>query len=1195
MKVDGVDKRVRMLLGCGVATLVMTMAGLTGASPAWGASYQALVGSGLGLTQIDTSTNAIVGSDSSGARYGVAITPDDTTAYTTARDINSGDGELIPYTLSSGNPVAGSAQPYPGSPSTGISNPGSAVVIAPDGATLWVADPQRNVVLPFDLNTHSYGTAVSIPDIPVGLAVSPDSSTVYVLDANDRITTIDASTEMQVGSPLQLTGAQDDGTAIAISPDGSHLYVTDDNGVLSTAVIAVATSPSLSQGPEATLPLQPSTGGIAVSPDGATAYVEGANTSGDAAVAAVGLGSTLTAGTPLDLGSGTSAQSLAVTPDGAAVYATAEVGGGGEVVPLALSGSGATTTMTPGTAITSGIGDADAIAVTPDQPPVPAFTVTPGAPGAATDFNASASTAAYGSITSYHWVFGDGTSTTMTSATTTHVYSAGSYTATLTVTDSAGKSASTSHAVVISGGTTPTFSPSTGSLAFGSVDLGMAGGAQTLTITNTGGAPLAIAADSVGGADPGDFSLSADHCAGQTIAAGGTCTVTVAFTPAAGGARTAALSFTDDATGSPQAIMLAGTGVAATAVPSTTSLAFGTVGVNNSSAPQSVTLGNQGNAPLSVTGARIAGADASDYAITSDGCAAATVAPGTSCTVTVTFTPSQTGTRTAALTFADSASGAAASVALSGTGTATGTLTGAITDSARSAVNQASVTACPVIGGVIGGGAGMGCLATKSDASGHYTFIGLTPGPWALDVEPAQATLYGASARLTVVAGTQTEDVMLSAPQPLPAGFSVLSSLGEDTGGVPTVSWSSPFELSYPVSVPTGPGNKEDVVITTMAIYGSGASDADQAPVASGSLILTVDHAASGAPSIATATPDPGSGPDPNIEFSGDVGGSMRRVTARARSAPAPRLRPHDLVPDGVQVAYLQDFTPAPLPNNQTTVTATTSLNESAHGPQTMKINDTTLQVPAGSTVTIGPDGTVTIKVGPCSGSDCPYTPPCQGTSCQPNKNSSASVDVDPSGEIKDTKGLPVPGARVVLTHAAVKNGRYEQVPDHSTLMSRATRRDPITTGANGLFAWDVMPGWYQVQTNRSGCTAPHKKIHEVRSRPLYVPPPALGVNLTLACPHLTRAKSTLRLTTATLDHKRYVVLTAAVRGSKRHHPTGLVTFTVNGHRRITLPIDPRTGRAIDAVPASSRSSYSAAYDGDGYNQPAQGRNRRDS
>ncbi len=81
------------------------------------------------------------------------------------------------------------------------------------------------------------------------------------------------------------------------------------------------------------------------------------------------------------------------------------------------------------------------IAITPDQAPVAALTVTPANAGQATHFNASASVAPSSPITNYAWNFGDGATATTSTPTTTHTYARdGSYTATLTETDAAGTS-----------------------------------------------------------------------------------------------------------------------------------------------------------------------------------------------------------------------------------------------------------------------------------------------------------------------------------------------------------------------------------------------------------------------------------------------------------------------------------------------------------------------------------------------------------------------------------------------------------------------------------------------------------------------------------------------------------------------------------------------------------------------------------
>ncbi len=57
-----------------------------------------------------------------------------------------------------------------------------------------------------------------------------------------------------------------------------------------------------------------------------------------------------------------------------------------------------------------------------------------------------------------------------------------------------------------------------------------------------------------------DYTITDDECSGVTVPAGGNCTVTVTFSPTADGSRTATLNVLDNAPGSPQGVMMIGTG-----------------------------------------------------------------------------------------------------------------------------------------------------------------------------------------------------------------------------------------------------------------------------------------------------------------------------------------------------------------------------------------------------------------------------------------------------------------------------------------------------------------------------------------------------------------------------------------------------------------------------------------------------------
>ena len=105
--------------------------------------------------------------------------------------------------------------------------------------------------------------------------------------------------------------------------------------------------------------------------------------------------------------------------------------------PITVTGAGTSIAHTTTVALT----------VTANQPPLAAFTLS--CSGPTCSFDASGSRDPDGSITSYAWDFGDGSTASGQSPTTTHTYQQpGAYSIRLTVTDNAGASASASRSVV---------------------------------------------------------------------------------------------------------------------------------------------------------------------------------------------------------------------------------------------------------------------------------------------------------------------------------------------------------------------------------------------------------------------------------------------------------------------------------------------------------------------------------------------------------------------------------------------------------------------------------------------------------------------------------------------------------------------------------------------------------------------------
>jgi hypothetical protein len=119
---------------------------------------------------------------------------------------------------------------------------------------------------------------------------------------------------------------------------------------------------------------------------------------------------------------------------------------------------------------------------------------------------------------------------------------------------------------------------------------------------------------------------------------------------------------------------------------SPSSLTFSSQAVGATSASQTITLNNSGNAALSITSIAVTGTNGSDFAQTNT--CGSSVAAGTTCTIGVTFKPTATGTRTAAVTLTDSATGSPQSVSLSGTGAGTvGGAAGAVASLSFSSLN----------------------------------------------------------------------------------------------------------------------------------------------------------------------------------------------------------------------------------------------------------------------------------------------------------------------------------------------------------------------------------------------------------------------------------------------------------------------------------------------------------------------------
>jgi hypothetical protein len=216
-------------------------------------------------------------------------------------------------------------------------------------------------------------------------------------------------------------------------------------------------------------------------------------------------------------------------------------------------------------------------------------------------------------------------------------------------------------------GTLPGLATSPATLSFGSLPVGTASQAQTVTVTNTGSAPLLIGAVS----GTGDFAET-DTCSLQTIAPGNNCVISVVMTPTTMGTRTGTIQFSDNADGAHQ-IALSGVGQQTGVGIFPTSLAFGSLpfvstaqALTATGTSLSVTISNTGNTVLQLGGFSSQG----DFT-ESDSCGSQ-IAVGGACALTIQFVPTALGHRTGTLTITDNAGGGTQSVSLQGDGSPAG-------------------------------------------------------------------------------------------------------------------------------------------------------------------------------------------------------------------------------------------------------------------------------------------------------------------------------------------------------------------------------------------------------------------------------------------------------------------------------------------------------------------------------------------
>lgn len=206
-----------------------------------------------------------------------------------------------------------------------------------------------------------------------------------------------------------------------------------------------------------------------------------------------------------------------------------------------------------------------------------------------------------------------------------------------------------------------------GGINFGNQTVNLQSASQNVTMTNIGSGSMTVSGAAIGGANPGDFLETADACTGAVLAPSGSCIVSVAMKATTTGSRTATLTFTHSATGSPTSVPLSGVGVLPEINLSTTALSFGSINIGQTSGNQTMQIQNLGLGSLVLGTITKSGANPGDFNVS--GCSGATVAAGSSCVLTVSFSPTATGGRSATINIpSNDTDEPLVTVSLSGTG-----------------------------------------------------------------------------------------------------------------------------------------------------------------------------------------------------------------------------------------------------------------------------------------------------------------------------------------------------------------------------------------------------------------------------------------------------------------------------------------------------------------------------------------------
>ena len=183
---------------------------------------------------------------------------------------------------------------------------------------------------------------------------------------------------------------------------------------------------------------------------------------------------------------------------------------------------------------------------------------------------------------------------------------------------------------------------------------------------------------------------------------------------------------------------------------SNTNINFGTVTTGSSSSPQPVTLSNVGTGTLAISSITISDGNTNDFTQTNN--CGPTVVPNGTCTINVTFMPTDTGQRGASVLMSDNAPGSPQTITLSGTGSGFGvTPRVAVLTPVMTQQFTATSGATWSVDGIIGGSSSSGTIS----GAGLYSPPSTT-GSHTITASTSQGQQASATAYISNYAGTYT-------------------------------------------------------------------------------------------------------------------------------------------------------------------------------------------------------------------------------------------------------------------------------------------------------------------------------------------------------------------------------------------------------------------------------------------------------